>query len=43
MRSEGAQLLHIRDGVVTRFVLYWDLQRALAELGLAPEADSQGS
>ena len=29
-----ANLFQIRDGRVTRFVLYWDSDRALAELGV---------
>jgi hypothetical protein len=34
----GATLLHIRDGKVTRLVGCFEHARALAELGLAPEA-----
>jgi len=32
--AEGANLLHIRDGKVTKFVFYWDCDHALADLGL---------
>ena len=37
IRAEGAALYHIRDGRVTKLVLYFERKRALANLGLAPE------
>jgi ketosteroid isomerase-like protein len=40
IRAEGASLFHCRDGSVTRFVAYLDRDRALADLGLAPEEHS---
>jgi ketosteroid isomerase-like protein len=43
MRSEGANLFHVRDGKVTQLVFYWDRERALADLGLAPEGGSPDS
>ncbi|MDQ6811783.1 MAG: nuclear transport factor 2 family protein [Actinomycetota bacterium] len=39
MRAEGANLFHIRDGKVTRLVLYFNRERAFAGLGLAPQGD----
>jgi ketosteroid isomerase-like protein len=36
-RRHGANLFHIRDGKVTRLVIYFDRERALADLGLTPE------
>jgi ketosteroid isomerase-like protein len=32
--ARGANLFHIRDGLVRRLVLYWDRDRAFADLGL---------
>jgi ketosteroid isomerase-like protein len=40
MQAKGAQLFHIRAGKVTRLVHYFDRERALADLGLGPEAGS---
>jgi hypothetical protein len=39
-RSEGASLFHLGAGKVTRFVTYFDRERAFADLGLPSEADS---
>jgi ketosteroid isomerase-like protein len=40
VQSKGAHLFQIRDAKVTRLVLYGDRDRALADLGLAPEVHS---
>jgi ketosteroid isomerase-like protein len=37
--TRGASVFHIRGGKVTRLVLYFDGERAVADLGLASEND----
>jgi ketosteroid isomerase-like protein len=37
IRAKPANLFHIRSGKVTRLVLYWDRERAFAELGLSEQ------
>jgi ketosteroid isomerase-like protein len=41
LQGKGAHVFHFRDGRVTRRVVYFDRDRALAELGLAPETGSE--
>jgi hypothetical protein len=40
MRSQGANLFHVRNGRVNRLAFYWDRDRPLADIGLAPEGSS---
>jgi ketosteroid isomerase-like protein len=37
LHAKGASLYHVREGRVTRMVQYLDRERALADLGLAPQ------
>ena len=37
LQAEGANLFQIRDGKVTRLAIYWNRERALADLGLPPD------
>jgi ketosteroid isomerase-like protein len=41
MQTNGAALLHIRDGKVTRLVIYPYADRAFADLGLTPEDEAR--
>jgi ketosteroid isomerase-like protein len=41
--TKGAALFHLRAGTLTRLVVYWDRERALVDLDLAPEAGSPHS
>ena len=43
VRATGAWLVHVRDGRVTKFVRYWNRERAFADLGISPEGDAGDS
>jgi hypothetical protein len=41
VRGTKANLFELRDGKVTRYVMWFDRQRALADLGLASDSKHQ--
>jgi len=43
VRAKGATIFHVRGDKVTRLVVYVDSGRALADLGVPPEAGSPSS
>jgi len=43
MRTNGANVFHVRGDRVTRLVIYFDPARALSDLGLAPKTSSRRS
>jgi hypothetical protein len=36
--AKGANIFHLREGRVTRFVMYWDDKRAFVDLDLTPDS-----
>ena len=43
MRTKAAEVFHLRGGKVTRFVSYWDRERAFVDLGLVSESGSSSA
>jgi hypothetical protein len=41
-RPKTANLFHVRGNKVTRLIAYYDREHALADLGLAADADATG-
>jgi ketosteroid isomerase-like protein len=42
MRTKAATVYHVREGKVTRIVVYLDCEHALADLGLSSGAAASG-
>jgi ketosteroid isomerase-like protein len=42
MQTKGGALVHIRDGNVSRLVVYWDPERLLSDAGRASEVGGTG-
>src|SRR6266704_2295303 len=43
MKAKAANLFHVRGGKVIRYVVWFDRERAFADLGLSSETGSTGS
>jgi ketosteroid isomerase-like protein len=43
MSAKAAAIFHVHSGKVTKFVMYFDSERGLADLGLSSEASSANS